>query len=55
VRIDEGKNGAVRRGETADVSAERSAARVLVIPTDEEREIALQTLGLVEAGEAGRG
>lgn len=55
VRIDEGKNGAVRRGEAADVSAGGSAARVLVIPTDEEREIALQTLALVTAGEAGTG
>ncbi|HEX6987014.1 MAG TPA: acetate kinase [Planctomycetaceae bacterium] len=51
VRLDAAKNGSVRCGEAADVAAEGSRARVLVVPTDEEREIAAQTLRIVR-GEA---
>ncbi len=46
VRLDEGRNG-VRSGEVRTVSAEDSAVAVLVVPTNEELEIAEQTLDVV--------
>jgi acetate kinase len=45
VVIDEGKNRAARElGRECDIAAEESPVRVLVIPTDEERMIARETL-----------
>ena len=47
LRLDSARNqDCGRRGEQ-DVSEENSPARILVIPTDEEREIATQALGLL--------
>lgn len=44
VRIDPDRNAAARRGEITRISADDSAVDVLVVPTDEELEIARQTL-----------
>ncbi len=45
IAIDEKKNrGAVRPAEVCDITAEGSPVRVLVVPTDEERMIARETL-----------
>jgi len=52
LRLDGAKNLTVKRGEPADVAAPDSPARIFVIPTDEEREIATQTLRLVGGGSA---
>lgn len=46
VRVDAERNRAARRGEVARISADDSAATVLVVPTDEELEIARQTLAV---------
>lgn len=49
VKIDEAKNDAAKRnGLEADVSAEGSSAKILVIPTDEELMIARDTFELVK-------
>lgn len=45
--LDEEKNAAAGRGQATDVAADESRVRVLVIPTDEEREIANQTLAMI--------
>lgn len=47
VRMDGEANRAAPRGAVATVSAERSTAKVLVVPTDEELEIATQALEVV--------
>ena len=48
IEIDSEKNS--RRGEGAfDISSDSSAVSILVIPTDEELEIALQTVACVKA------
>lgn len=45
IAIDEEKNrDAVHAGEVRDISAESSSVRILVVPTDEERMIARETL-----------
>ncbi len=48
VTVDPDRNAAPERG-TRRISADSSAVAVLVVPTDEEREIARQTLELVES------
>jgi acetate kinase len=49
VRLDEARNTAASR-EPRTVSADDSAVAVLVVPTDEELEIAEQALELVRRG-----
>lgn len=44
VRVDRARNEAAPHGETARISADDSAVTVLVVPTDEELEIARQSL-----------
>ena len=46
IKIDEEKNKV--RGEERDISAEGAAVRTLVIPTDEEMMIAMDTARLVK-------
>ena len=53
LRLDEARNAAVVRGTEADVATADSPARVLVIPTDEEGEIARQTWRLVGGESSG--
>ena len=53
--LDETKNREVRRREVADVATTRSRSRIFVIPTDEEREIATQTLCVIRAHEGPQG
>ena len=48
IEIDEKKNAEVPRGAEMDVSLERSAARILVIPTNEELAIANETQRISE-------
>jgi acetate kinase len=43
IELDESANEAVERGEASDISVTRSAVRLLVLPTDEERLIAEDT------------
>ena len=52
IRVDEDRNRAPVTG-PVDVSAEGSDVAVLVVPTDEEWEIARQSLTVVDAGVAG--
>ena len=48
IAIDTGVNAGLRAGgRIRDITAEGSAVRVLVVPTNEEREIALQAVDLV--------
>jgi acetate kinase len=47
ISLDEGKNGKAVEG-IAEVQAADSGVRILVIPTDEEREIARQTIEVIE-------
>ncbi len=47
VEIDREANASVLRGQVADISAPESPVRVLVVPTNEEREIAVQAVDLV--------
>lgn len=46
IRVDEAKNSAAR-GEVAEIQSADSTVKVLVVATDEEREIALQTVNTV--------
>jgi acetate kinase len=46
--VDEDKNAEAPRGEEVDVAASASAARVLVIPTDEERVFIEDTVALLD-------
>jgi acetate kinase len=46
--LDEGKNSTVAGGGIAPIHAEQSRVQILVIPTDEEREIAQQTVAVIE-------
>ena len=48
IEIDEKKNVEVPRGAEMDISLERSAARILVIPTNEELAIANETRRISE-------
>jgi len=48
VKIDDTKNNNIPRGTFADITAEGSKVKVLVIPTDEEMVIARQTKEIVE-------
>ena len=48
ITIDESKNGVRGRGEFMDITAKGSAARVFVIPTDEELVIARDTLAITK-------
>lgn len=50
VRVDAARNAAARRVEIARISADDSAAVVLVVPTDEELEIARQSLRAARTG-----
>lgn len=43
IRMDEEVNGASKRGEFADITAKDSRVKLLVIPTDEEMMIAMET------------
>jgi acetate kinase len=45
IKIDDAKNNV--RGKEADISADGSKTRVLVIPTNEELMIALDTVSLI--------
>ena len=47
IRVDPNRNAAARRGEITRISADDSRVVVLVIPTDEEVEIARQALAVV--------
>ncbi len=47
IRIDEERNTSVRRGEVSIISRDDSEVTVLVVPTKEELEIAIQTLSAV--------
>ena len=47
IEIDRDANANAKRGEAADVSLPTSKAKVLVIPTDEEYMIALDTQKIV--------
>lgn len=47
VRIDDGKNAQAAGGVQADVAADDSKVKLLVIPTDEELSIAQQTLQVI--------
>lgn len=47
VKLDTRKNDTAKRGEEADISAADSSARILVIPTNEERMIARDTVEVV--------
>lgn len=47
LRLDKAKNHACERGIEQDIADDRSPVRILVIPTDEEREIAIQMLNLL--------
>ena len=49
LRLDHAKNQACQRGLEQDIAEDESPVRILVIPTDEEREIAIQMLALLEA------
>ncbi len=51
IALDAAKNDAAVGGAEADISAEGSAARVMVIPTNEERAIAADTYRLVVTGD----
>lgn len=46
IKIDEDKNKSIPRGSAADISDESAKVKTLVIPTDEEYMIALDTLNL---------
>ncbi|MTE24538.1 acetate/propionate family kinase [Microbacterium sp. ZXX196] len=50
VRVDPAKNATVPRGEITRISPDDQPTAVLVVPTDEELEIARQTLDRVAAG-----
>jgi acetate kinase len=47
INLDEGKNGAVS-GSVAEIQADSAPVKVLVVRTDEEREIARQTIRAIE-------
>ena len=47
IHMDEAKNASITRGKITDISGEGSAARILVIPTDEELVIARDTISIV--------
>jgi acetate kinase len=47
IRLDEASNGAVS-GNVAEIQADGSPVKLLVVKTDEEREIALQTIDTIE-------
>lgn len=49
VRVDPERNAAARRGEITRISSDDSAVQVLVVPTDEELEIARQALAAANA------
>ncbi|WP_029149432.1 acetate kinase [Microbacterium indicum] len=49
VRVDPERNASVVRGEITRISSDDSAVTVLVVPTDEEREIARQALDVTNA------
>ena len=48
IKIDSNKNNNIPRGTFADITAEDSKVKVLVIPTDEEGVIAEETLKLIK-------
>ncbi len=47
IKIDEDKNSGMSRGTYGDITGDGSRAKVLVVPTDEERMIARDTLALI--------
>ena len=47
ISLDEAKNSSIKRGEFTDITGEGSAAKVFVIPTDEELVIARDTIAIV--------
>ncbi|MGO1414016.1 MAG: acetate kinase, partial [Microbacterium gubbeenense] len=49
VRVDPDRNSSVRRGAITRISTDDSRVAVLVVPTDEEVEIARQTLAVASA------
>jgi acetate kinase len=55
IELDEARNTAAVPGGEAEVQADGSRVKVLVIPTDEELSIAQQTLGVVAASQVASG
>ncbi|GAB7081333.1 acetate kinase [Megalodesulfovibrio paquesii] len=48
IKIDAEKNATAKRGQPVDISADDSAVRILIMPTNEELAIAQQTLALLK-------